>query len=202
MRGHLRRRGGAWELRAYAGRDPVSNREVYRTRTFRGGKRDADAALAKFVLEIGSGGHAAHDTTVGDLIRQWFELARADLSPSTVRGYERSINSYILPTLGDVPLDRLRVAQIDRFYAQLREGGGQRGGPLATATVRQVHAVLRRALQQGVRWGWTETNPAILASPPRVRNRQIESPDPVAVVRLIEAAQVANPDLMRVEGTR
>jgi hypothetical protein len=26
------------------------------TRTFRGGKRDADAALAKFVLEVGSGG--------------------------------------------------------------------------------------------------------------------------------------------------
>lgn len=139
---------------------------------------------------------------MGELIDQWFELAKADLSPSTVRGYERSIKSYILQTLGDVPLDRLRVAQIDRFYAQLRERGGQHAGPLATATVRQVHAVLRRALRQGVRWGWTETNPAILASPPRVRNRQIESPDPVAVVRLIEAAQGANPDLMRLEGTR
>lgn len=195
MRGHLRRRGSAWELRVFAGRDPVSNRKTYRTRSFRGSKRDAEAALAKFVLEVGGGGHAALDTTVGELIRQWFELARADLSPSTVRGYERSINSYILPKLGNVPLDRLRVSQIDRFYAELREGGGEHGGPLATATVRQVHAVLRRALQQGVRWGWTETNPATLASPPRVRNRQIESPDPIAVVRLIEAARTTNPDL-------
>ena len=194
MRGRLRRRGEAWELRAFAGRDPVSGRKTYQTRTFRGSKRDAEAALAKLVLEVGSGGHAAHDTTVGALVGQWFELARIDLSPSTVRGYERSINAYILPTLGNVPLDRLRVAQIDRLYAQLRDRGGQHGGPLATATVRQVHAVLRRALQQGVRWGWTETNPAALATPPRVRN-QIESPDPMAVVRLIEAAQAANPDL-------
>lgn len=195
MRGHMRRRGDAWELRAYAGRDPVSNRHIYRTRTFRGRKRDAEDALAKFVLEVGCGGHAAHDTTVGDLVGQWFELARVDLSPSTVRGYERSIKAYILPKLGDVPLDRLRVAQIDRHYAQLRERGGKHGRPLATATVRQVHAVLRRALQQGVRWGWIDSNPAVLASPPRVRNRQIESPDPKDVIRLIEAAHAVNPDL-------
>ncbi len=45
MRGHLRKRGEAWELRAYAGRDPVSGRPIYRTRTFRGGKRDAEDAL-------------------------------------------------------------------------------------------------------------------------------------------------------------
>jgi len=32
--------------------------------------RDAEDALAKFVLEVGSGGHGAHDATVGELICQ------------------------------------------------------------------------------------------------------------------------------------
>jgi hypothetical protein len=27
MRGHLRKRGNAWELRAYAGIDPLTNRQ-------------------------------------------------------------------------------------------------------------------------------------------------------------------------------
>jgi len=194
VRGHLRKRGDAWELRAYAGRDPVSNREMYRTRTFRGGKREAERALGKFVQEVAGGGHAAHDATVGALVGRWFDLAKADLSPSTVRGYERSIRRYIEPALGDVPLDPLRVAQIDELYAQLRTGGGEEGGPLATATIRQVHAVLRRALQQGVKWGWIDSNPAALASPPRVRNRLIEAPEPTVVARLIEKAGDDNPD--------
>jgi len=99
VRGHLRKRGDTWELRAYAGRDPVSNREMYRTRTFRGGKREAERALGKFVQEVAGGGHAAHDATVGALVARWFDLAKADLSPSTVRGYERTIRRYIEPAL-------------------------------------------------------------------------------------------------------
>lgn len=166
MRGHLRKRGDAWELRAYAGRDPVSGRQIYRTRTYRGGKRDAEDALAKFVQEVAGGACTTRDATVGALIEAWFELAKADLSPSTVRGYETCIRCYIEPALGDIPLDRLRVAQLDRLYAHLRTGGGKVGQPLATGTIRQVHAVLRRALQQGVKWGWIQSNPAVLASPP------------------------------------
>lgn len=194
MRGHLRKRGDAWELRAYAGRDPVSQRKIYRTRTFRGGKREAEDALARLVQEVAGAGSVARDATVGDLIAQWFEFAKDDLSPSTVFGYEHYIRRYIDPALGDVPLDRLRAAQLDQLYAHMRRGGGKGGRPLSTATVRQVHAVLRRALQQGVKWGWIDSNPAARATPPRVRNRPIEPPDPAVVVRLIEAARVEDPD--------
>jgi hypothetical protein len=60
MRGHLRQRAaGTWELRAYAGIDPVTKRDKYVTRTFRGGKREAEDALTRLVLEISGGGHAA-----------------------------------------------------------------------------------------------------------------------------------------------
>jgi integrase len=193
MRGHLRRRGEIWELRAYAGRDPVSGRKRYRTRSFRGGRREAEDALARFVQEV-TGDHTSRDATVGDLVEKWFELAKADLSPSTVVGYEACIRRYIDPALGDVPLDRLKVAQLDNHYAELRRGGGQARRPLATATVRQVHAILRRALQQGVKWGWIASNPAALATPPRIRSRAIEAPDPADVVRLIEGAREVDPD--------
>jgi integrase len=185
VRGHLRKRGTAWELRAYAGTDPLTNRQKYLTRTFRGGKREAEEALARFVTEVSGGGHAAQDTTVGDLIDDWLAMARRELSPTTARGYDWIVKTYIKPTLGKVPLARLRTAQLDRFYGQLRKKGGQDGEPLSAATVRQVPAILRRALQQGVRWGWISTNPASLASPPRVRSATLKPPEPAVVVALI-----------------
>ena len=169
MKGHVRRRGNSWELRAYVGVDPTTSRAKYLTRTFRGGKREADEALARFVAEVSGGGHAAKDTTLNDLIRRWLDLVRDDLSPSTVRGYERIIRCYIHPAIGRVSLTKLRTDQLDRFYSQLRDEGSQDGGPLSPATVRQTHAVIRRALNQAMRWGWITTNPASLARPPRVR---------------------------------
>ena len=195
MKGHLRQRSNAWELRAYVGVDPITNRKKYLTRTFRGGKREAGEALARFTTEVAGGGHAAQDTTVGDLIRDWLSLARSDLSPTTVRGYDWIIEAYITPTLGKVPLAKLRTAQIDRFYAQLREKGGQGGKPLSAATVHQVHAILRRALHQAIRWGWIVDNPAALASPPHVRSPRLSPPDPAAVIRLLEAAAEIDLDL-------
>jgi integrase len=194
MKGHMRQRGTAWELRAYVGIDPLTKRHKYVTRTFRGGKRDAEEALAKLVTEVSGGGHSAQDTTVDDLIQRWFDLAKPDLSPTTVRGYEGVIRSYIKPRLGTVPIARLRPAQLDRFYADLRKGGGRDGRPLSSATVRQAHAVLRRSLQQAVRWGWLNSNPAALASPPRVRTPQLDLPDPKGVIRLIEGAREHDAD--------
>ena len=194
MKGHLRQRGNAWELRAYAGVDPVTNKQKYVTRTFRGGKREAQEALARLVVEVCGGGHGAQDATVGDVLRQWLELTKPELSPTTARGYDWIIRTYILPTLANVRLARLKSSQLDRFYARLREQGGQDGKPLSAATVRQVHAILRRAMHQAVRWEWIASNPAAHASPPRVRNHQLTPPDPDAVIKLIDAASKDNPD--------
>jgi integrase len=45
--------------------------------------------------------------------------------------------------------------------------------PLARATVRQIHAILRAALTRAVRWGWIAINPAAQATPP-----PLPTPDP------------------------
>ena len=195
MKGHVRRRGNSWELRAYVAVDPTTNRPKYLTRTFRGGKREADEALARFVTEVSGGGHAAKDTTLSELIRRWLDLVRDDLSPSTVRGYERIIRCYIHPAVGRISLTKLRTDQLDRFYSQLRDEGSQDGGPLSPATIRQTHAVIRRALNQAMRWGWIATNPASLAKPPRVRARALNPPEPDGVLRLVAEAELRDPDL-------
>jgi integrase len=81
-----------------------------------------------------------------------------------------------------------------RFYSELRGRGGVGGRPMAPATVRQVHAILRRALDQAARWGWIPANPAALASPPRLGSTEIRPPTPEEVSRLLETAYEADPD--------
>ena len=55
--------------------------------------------------------------------------------------------------------------------------------------------MIRRALSQGVRWGWISHNPAIDASPPRVPHRDLRPPTPEEVVTLFAAAQIGDPAL-------
>ena len=52
----LRQRGKSWELKVYLGRDAVSGRKRWAYRSFRGGKREAQLALAALVAEADRGG--------------------------------------------------------------------------------------------------------------------------------------------------
>ena len=85
MKGYLGRRGEAWELRVYLGIDPVTRKQRYATRTFRGGKREAQRLLAEMVLEAERGLAVRTTATVGELLEAWFELAQHDFSPKTVQ---------------------------------------------------------------------------------------------------------------------
>jgi integrase len=76
----------------------------------------------------------------------------ADLAWSTRVTYKGYIERTIRPTLGHLPLRRLDTATLDRFYSELRGRGGVGGRLMAPATIRQVHAILRRALDQAARW--------------------------------------------------
>jgi hypothetical protein len=133
--GHIRQRGSSWEVRVYSGIDSVTGRKKYVTRTVRESRKVAEQVLARLIVEVTGGAHAAPDATVADLVLRWFDLAKPELSPSTVRGYERNINNYILPVLGRTKVSKLKAAQIDHFSATLRERGGVEGRPLSPSSV-------------------------------------------------------------------
>jgi integrase len=145
--------------------------------------------------EIEDGQHTVRAGTVGELCEKWFAQAEPDLSPAVAPNYRRLLDNRILPRWGDLPLRRLRTADIDLWYGDLRRNGAVNGGPLAPNSVMRIHSVLRRALVQGVRWGLITANPAANATLPRVRKQAVELPSPTDVARLIEAASKVNPSL-------
>ena len=90
MRGHMRRRGDAWELRVFVGRDAVTGREHYATRTIRAGQREAQRAMNEMVVAAERGTLAKTRATFGELLDTWLEHASRDFSPKTVVVTRRS----------------------------------------------------------------------------------------------------------------
>ncbi|HVM36261.1 MAG TPA: tyrosine-type recombinase/integrase [Actinomycetota bacterium] len=189
------RAAGSWELKVYVGRDAVSGKKRWAYRTFRGGKRDAQRALAAFVAEGERGSLARTKATVGELLEEWYAHASPGFSPKGARETRGVIDRNILPFLGDVPLSKLGAADLDRLYRRLREKGGRAGRPLAPNTIRRAHGILHRALGQGVRWGWLGVNPASSATPPRVPMPDINPPAPHELAKLFALATETDIDL-------
>ena len=196
MPGSMRQRGErSWNLRVYAGRDPATGRKVSVERTVRGTKREASKVLATMVAEVDSRPLvSAGKGTVAELCREWLDFATPSFSPKTVETTRIYVEDPIIPLLGSLQVAKLTPSDLDRFYRQLLEVGRSRG-PYAPATIRRVHGIIRRALTQGVRWGWLTHNPAIDASPPRVPMKELKPPNPDQVVRVFRLAEEADPEL-------
>jgi integrase len=163
------------------------------TRTVHGTKREADAQLRQLILEAGLAHETSH-ATMDDLAAKWLELVSETLSPSTLREYSRLLEKIILPQFGSAKVRAVRPSDLDTFYASLRRRGVS-GRPLSAQSVHHVHALIRRLLNQALKWGWIMTNPALNASPPRVDRVEFEVPDVETVTKIINFAQVRNPDI-------
>jgi len=196
MPGSMRQRGEeSWQLRVHAGRDPITSRKRYVERTFRGNKRQASKALAALVTETDQRvPRSTKEGTVGALLNQWLDHATPSFSPKTVATTRMYLDAPIIPAIGSLSASKLTASDLDRLYRHLLAVGGARG-PYSAATIRRVHGIIRRALTQGVRWGWIDHNPAIDASPPRVPLRDLKPPSPDEVVRLFRLAEESDPDL-------
>lgn len=177
------RRPGYWELRVYVGVDPVTRRQRYAVRCLRGTRREADRALRALAQEVDASQHRSTEGTLGMLLDRWYQHASPGWSPTTRSQVGLVIRRRVAPALGDRRLSELRAAHLDEWYRSLAAEG------LAPATIRKAHNVIRRALRQGVQWGWLPGNVAASASPPPVRQAPICPPAPQTVRRLVEAAE-------------
>lgn len=191
MRGTKReRKPGVWELRVYVGRDPVTATPRQVSRTFRGGKRAADSALAALVAEAAKGQLGGTDATVGLLLDRHLEaLERKGHSPKTLHTYRGYVDNTIRPALGTKHVRRLTAWDLDSLYAAQIDQGKSPG------TVRQMHAIISGALTQAVKWGWCPVNVARMASPPVARAAKIVPPTSAEVRKIVTAAEERNPVL-------
>lgn len=70
------------------------------------------------------------------------------------------VDNYITPSVGHVPLRRLRADHLDGLYDQLSTTGGRAGTGLAAKTVHEVHMIIRSSLDVAIRRQLIDVNVA------------------------------------------
>jgi len=180
---------GHWQLRAFAGPDPVTGKPRQVSRTFTGSERAAAKALTALVAEVGAGKFKRTSATVGQLLDKWLEFASQRQRPRTVYENRSKINSRIRPVLGDLRLDKLEPDTLDGAYRMWLEQG------LSPSTVHQYHAILSAACRQAVKWGWIDRAPTDRSTPPQPVRKEMLVPSPKQLSDMVKTADAEDPVL-------
>jgi len=198
VKGSKRRRRGrgkdqVWELRAYAGRSPVSGKPKYVYDRFTGTAKDADTALGELVDRVSTVDHTTEGETFGQYLDRWLPKMAIlkELSPTTVREHKRTIEKNIKPTLGEVKLRELDTTMLNDLYVHLLS----RKPPLAASSVRRVHSVITAALREAVNTKVIGENPALAATLPKAHPKRVTVPTPEEVQKVLDVAEADDPDM-------
>lgn len=108
---------------------------------------------------------AVEQQTVRQHLTCWLEeVAKPSIRPSTYRSYEQIVRNHLIPALG-----RNRLTALTPQHVQIMINAKTEAG-LAPNSVRTIRAVLRKALNQAVKYGQVPRNVAALADPPATKH--------------------------------
>jgi hypothetical protein len=155
MRGTIIKRGQRWSVVIDLGRDPMSGKRIRKWHSGYESKKAAEGARIEILSRLQRGEYVAPGKqTLGSfMVDDWIPSVRASVRASTWASYRRTSELHVVPNLGSVQLQRLAPGQLNALYAQLlSEGRADGHGGLSPRSVRYVHAVVHRALNDAVRW--------------------------------------------------
>jgi integrase len=103
---------------------------------------------------------ASDGETVRVVYNKCRELMWPHLKNSTRKQYQENFATYLLPKFGNKKVRKLTTMQLQAYFNTLYPG-------LSPKSVRLIHGTLRAALNQAIRWGMLERNPAVGVKLPR-----------------------------------
>jgi integrase len=122
--------------------------------------------------------------TVEDYIERWLkDSVRGMVRQSTYEAYEYMTYPHIVPALGRIKLKALTPVHVRSFYREKLDAG------LSSATVRKMHSVLQKALDQAVSDGLIPRNTAKGIKLPQGKKKEIRPLSPDEVRTLLDAAR-------------
>ena len=150
-RGSITRRGSSWTIRVDLGTDPVSGKRRQRRETV-ASKREAERRLTELLRQAEQGQLQVNPrVTLGEYLARWMDDYAATKAPATAHRYRQLIETYVIPHLADVRLDKLRPMHFVGLQSTLRETPRQDGrGLLSPQSLLHVHRVLHVAMRCAV----------------------------------------------------
>lgn len=168
--GTIRQRSdGRWEARYTVGRDPGTGKQIQKS-VYGPTQKDVRQKLARITTAIDEGVYTEPSKlTVSGWLDIWLGEFLNDVKPRTHELYRSTVEKRIKPALGAVKLCDLKPAAIQRFYNDCT-----RGEPaLSAKTLRNIHGIMHRALEQAVEAGYIRANPSDACKLPRVVKKEI-----------------------------
>lgn len=176
-----------WEARCTVGYDPGTGKQIQKSIT---GKTQKEVAtkLKQMSLDVGNGTYRVPcNLTVKGWLEAWQKDYMGDVKASTKYLYSRNVDLYIIPNLGAVKLDSLTTPMIQKLYNQLTSENQDSGKPLSPKTIKNIHGILHKALQQAVENGVIRANPSDACKLPRVEKKDIQPLDDTQVSEFLKA---------------
>jgi integrase len=138
---------------------------------YRKTEKEAMSALRKAMNEQEQGTLATGpQQTLKAYLTHWLEeVHKPTIRLNSYIKYQKLINSYIIPSLGNVRLQKLTPQQVLSLYRQKEQDG------LSPKTINSIHGVLHKALDNAVRWNLVSRNVCDLVSPPRLVKHEIQT---------------------------
>lgn len=135
--------------------------------------------------------HAVDTGTYGDPVRltlsKWLDTWEAnylnDVKPRTKTLYQDTTKKYIRPNLGKMKLTAINTGAIQTVYNRLQKDGK------SPKTVKNIHGVLHRALNDAVSVGYLRFNPSDAVKLPRVEKPELHPFDEEQIMAFLETIQ-------------
>lgn len=175
-----------YEARYTEGYDPGTGKQIQRSIS---GKTQKEVAqkLKVILAELDKGNYVAPcKMSVGEWLDKWSDDYLGAVKPSTVCAYKATIKTHLKPGLGATRLDALDTQLIQSFYNGLVRPSKQRKA-ISPKTVKNVHGVLHKALQQALVNGYIRLNPTEGCVLPRIEKKQIKPLDEDQISAFLKA---------------
>ncbi|WP_214108300.1 tyrosine-type recombinase/integrase [Acrocarpospora catenulata] len=133
----------------------------WRERFRRGGYASAGEAeqVGRQLIAAEEGGPIGAGCTMAQWLRCWLATVQG-IRPRTRQGYADHVRLHLVPALGRVRLSELSLRDVRRMFTALAGRRTRYGRPLAAASLERIRATLRAALNEAVREGLIDSNPA------------------------------------------
>ena len=168
--GTIRQRpDGRWEARYTLGIDPGTGKQIQKS-VYGKTQKEVRQKLTAITAEIDEGTYMdVPRLKTADWLNTWVEEYIGNVKPATRKSYQDHVRLNIIPYVGAVPLSKLTAAMIQQMYNELQTDKG-----LSPKTIKNVHGVLHRALEQAQKMGYIRNNPLTAVTLPRIEKKQIK----------------------------
>ena len=161
-----------WQGRYTEGYDACTGKQIQRSITGKT-QKEVRQKLTAITAEIDSGVYQEPcKMTVNEWLDIWLKDYQIGVKDSTAYLYERQAKLYLRPALGNIPLETLKAHAVQRLYNSLsQERDGQPA--LSAKTIKNIHGVLHKALQQAVLLNYIRYNPTTACVLPKIVKKEI-----------------------------